>query len=138
MCFCSEVELGLARLLLEVLIRFAAPMAGQEVVFAVVRLEDGDCIAVAFVRDDGAVGAALVLLCFVFADGFQETNILELGKQIVSLWMTNGDTVSRFASDFSSRLARTTKGFSPVAMAADMISYQEKDYTLFRQSICAR
>ena len=51
-------------------------MPGQEVVFAVVRFEDGDHVAVAFVWNDGTVCAALVLLHFILADVFQKADVL--------------------------------------------------------------
>lgn len=92
-------------------------MPGHEVVLAVVRLEDGDVVTVAFVRDDGAVRAALVLCELVLPDVFEGADVLitvsaaDPRKLRVGNW-----TVSRLASDFSSLRARTTKGLRAVAI----------------------
>lgn len=73
---CSSFARHHHHTLFELLVRLAASMPGQEVVFAVVRFEDGDHVAVAFVWNDGTVCAALVLLHFILADVFQKADVL--------------------------------------------------------------
>ena len=92
-------------------------MSSQEIVLAVVCLEDRDCSSIALSRDYGTVCTALILLSFEFANIFEQSdvlNTLSAGEHLI--YNVSMRTVSRLSSDFSSRRARTTKGLRAAIM----------------------